>query len=214
MGARGRLVDYIARKFNLDLSAELPIRIPNTNRETLAELFHELGYKEGVEVGVWAGDYSRLICSKNPGVKLHCVDAWLRYPGYRDFVNPGSYAAAEAHTREILAPFGCDIIKAWSLDAVKQFPDRSLDFVYIDANHDIRHVIDDLSEWSNKVRHGGILAGHDYYTPGNPNRRCHVVLALNAYCAAWRVNPWFVLGRDTALPGELRDRERSWFIPL
>ena len=48
------------------------------------------------------------------------------------------------------------------MDAVKDFADRSLDFVYIDANHEPQFVEEDIREWSKKVKVGGIVSGHDY----------------------------------------------------
>jgi len=192
----------------------MPIMIPNTDRISLARLFRRLGFKEGAEIGVQAGAYSKIICKKNPGIKMHCVDLWEKYPGYVDFVSPGAYVAHEKKAREVLAPYNCNLIKKYSMDAVKDFPDRSLDFVYIDANHDVRHVIDDITEWSNKIKKGGIICGHDYSISSRRHSRTHVVYALQAYATAWKINPWFVLGREERLPGEKRDSPRSWFFVI
>ena len=49
-----------------------------------------------------------------------------------------------------------------SLDAVNAFLDASLDFVYIDANHEFSVVLQDIRAWFAKVKPDGILAGHDY----------------------------------------------------
>ena len=40
--------------------------------------------------------------------------------------------------------------------------DRSLDLLFIDALHDYESVRDDISYWQPKVKHGGIICGHDY----------------------------------------------------
>ena len=48
------------------------------------------------------------------------------------------------------------------MDAVKDFKDESLDFVYIDANHGYESTKEDIREWSKKVKKGGIVSGHDY----------------------------------------------------
>ncbi len=205
-------LDYIVKKFNLDLSQPMPIIIPNTDRVSLARIFMRLGFKEGAEIGVQEGAYSRIICENNPGVKLHCIDSWEKYPGYTDFVTREKFPAFEKRAREILAPYNCNLIKKYSMDAVKDFPDRSLDFVYIDANHDIRHVIDDITEWSNKIKKGGIISGHDYFISKRRHPKAHIVYALQAYTAAWKINPWFVLGREEKLSGEKRDDPRSWFF--
>lgn len=53
------------------------------------------------------------------------------------------------------------IVSADSAEAAKSFPDASLDFVFIDANHEDDAVRRDISAWLPKVKPGGILAGHD-----------------------------------------------------
>ena len=97
------------------------------------------------------------------------------------------------------------------MDALKDFENRSLDFVYIDANHDVQHVMEDIAGWINKVKKGGILAGHDFEPPKNARSHGHVTFAVPAFAEAWHINPWFILGSDTRLPGEIRDSARTWF---
>ena len=62
------------------------------------------------------------------------------------------------------------------MDAVKFFDDKSLDFVYIDGNHEYSYVMEDLIFWFEKVKINGIMAGHDF---GN---REGVYSAVNAWC--------------------------------
>lgn len=204
-------INYIVEKFNLDLNQEMPIMIPNTDRGSLARLFMRLRFKEGAEIGVQAGDYSKVLCENIPEVKLHCVDPWEKYPGYTDFVNMSTYIAHERKAREVLVPYKCNITKKYSMDAVKDFPDRSLDFVYLDANHDVRHVIEDITEWSKKIKKGGVISGHDYFA-SHKYPKVHVIYALRAYTESWKISPWFVLGREKKIPGESREPHRSWFF--
>ena len=56
-------------------------------------------------------------------------------------------------------------IRKKSMEAVKDFQDRSLDAVYIDAEHDEESVREDIKEWRKKIKFGGYLCGHDYYLP-------------------------------------------------
>ena len=49
-----------------------------------------------------------------------------------------------------------------SVDVARRFENGSVDFVFIDAAHDYESVIDDVTAWLQKVRPGGIIAGHDY----------------------------------------------------
>jgi len=48
------------------------------------------------------------------------------------------------------------------MEAVRDFPEESLDFVHIDANHDYDYFMPDLIEWNKRVKVGGIVSGHDY----------------------------------------------------
>ncbi len=51
-----------------------------------------------------------------------------------------------------------------SENAVVQFADSSLDFVFIDGNHTYPAVKNDIKLWTPKIRSGGILSGDDYNT--------------------------------------------------
>lgn len=56
-------------------------------------------------------------------------------------------------------------IRKKSMEAVRDFQDRSLDAVYIDGEHDEESVREDIREWRKKIKFGGYLMGHDYYLP-------------------------------------------------
>src|SRR3990167_5601215 len=56
-------------------------------------------------------------------------------------------------------------IRKSSIEAVKDFKDRSLDAVYIDAEHDEESIRQDIKTWRPKIKFGGYLSGHDYYLP-------------------------------------------------
>lgn len=57
------------------------------------------------------------------------------------------------------------LIRLPSVIAARAFPERSVDLVLIDGNHDYDFVLADLSAWWPKVRDGGVLAGDDYCEP-------------------------------------------------
>ena len=46
------------------------------------------------------------------------------------------------------------------------FPLTKLDFIFIDGDHSYERCYEDLNLWYNKVRPGGIFAGHDFSLPG------------------------------------------------
>ena len=61
-----------------------------------------------------------------------------------------------------------DTLICQSWDAASQFEDKSLDFVFLDADHVYESIIRDLKAWVPKIKPGGIIAGHDYcdFHPG------------------------------------------------
>lgn len=187
------------------------IDIPNTDRETLSQFFAFMGSKQGVEIGVEQGGYAEILCKHNPDCDVIGVDAWAPYKGYRDHVTLEKLERFLAATKERLAPYKWRPIRAFSVDAAAQFKDRSLDWVYIDGNHNFINVAKDLDAWIPKVRKGGIISGHDFVRKPKRFYQCHVVEVVTGYTAAYHIKPWFVLGSKNVVEGQKRDKPRSFF---
>lgn len=200
-------------RFNLPVDEQrgMPIEIPNIGRDGFASVLAELGFNKGAEIGVEQGVYSETLCKANPDLHLICVDAWKAYRGYRDHTTQEKLDRFYQTTLDRLKPYNCTIIRKFSMDALAEVPDRSLDFVYIDANHDLKNCVQDIHEWSKKVKIGGIIAGHDYAEQKKPSNM-HVYEALQAYTRAYAIRPWFVLGTKAIVEGVIRDEARSWFF--
>ena len=182
---------YITKKFTADLTTKSPIKLTNINRTTMAQTLNELGYKVGAEIGVAEGYHAKILCDEIPDLKLYCVDVWQKYPGYSEYEGIEDIYK-EAKTR--LARYNCTLIKKFSKDAAQNFDDNSLDFVYIDAAHDFENVAIDVSEWSKKVRVGGIVFGHDF-----KRSKRHIVDVkdvIPGFCYAKGISPWFELAND------------------
>lgn len=188
-------LEYILKKFGYSYRPflELPVEIPEFDRNKLASLFHELGFKSGAEIGVEQGVYSDVLLRENPDLFLYLVDAWQVYKGYRDHTRQDKLNKYMEITVERLVPYSSRymIIRNFSMEAIKSIADESLDFVYIDANHDFKHVTEDIFEWSKKVRKGGIVSGHDYYIENIPSH-VHVPYVLQGYTKAYNISPWFI----------------------
>lgn len=205
-------LNYILEKFHLDIEhRKSPIEIPNFGRDNLAELFNELGFRIGVELGVEQGLYSEVLCKANPNMQLYSVDAWASYQGYRDHKSQEKLDGFYEDAKDRLAPYSnCHIMRRFSAEAVSYFENKSLDFVYIDANHEFYWFLQDLRDWLPKVRKGGIICGHDYIESTRNDSRNHVIPALHGFTHAYRIHPWFVLGRKRCPDTEIRDKTRSW----
>lgn len=154
-------------------------------RDHLAELFYEVGYTVGAEIGVRYGRYSKIMCQKNPNLLLYCIDGWHPYDGGKYHKNKQDRIYSRAV--KTLQPFNTKIIRKKSLDALGDIEDESLDFVYIDADHTFDAAMMDIICWSAKVRSNGIVAVHDYYS-GEKG----VMNAVDAYTHSHRILPWYV----------------------
>lgn len=205
---------YILAKYNsVNKLNDRIVEIPNTNRETLAHLLAELKLNFGVEMGVECGIYSEVLCKANPNIDLISVDAWTAYKGYRDHVSQSKLDGFMEITKKRLEPYNARVVKGFSMDIVKRFEDKSLDFVYIDGNHEYQQTVNDIAEWHKKVKVGGIVAGHDYVLRKGKGYLMHVPYAVNGWCDSYHINPLFLLGRknDQKPPEGIRDTSRSWF---
>lgn len=206
----------ILNRFNIDIrdGQKMPIEIPNFGRDQLADLLAEMGLNKGAEIGTEQGVYAEKLLKANPKLHLSCVDAWTAYRGYRDHTRQAKLDNFYEITQARLMPYRWhyQLIRAFSMDALQQFEDNSLDFVYIDANHDFINVTQDVYHWSKKVRVGGIVAGHDYVKRKDEAAHVHVKQVMHGYTDAYNIKPWFVLGKDAKVEGEIRDSSRSWMF--
>ena len=189
-GSEKDATEFLERKFARRMPQPSPIRCPQFKRKDLANIFRALGYTRGAEIGVREGQYSEHLCKVIPGLELMCVDLWDAYYHF------GSDVGAKTHKTalEKLEPYNTTFIKQPSMDAVRDVPDESLDFVYIDADHRFDFVMQDIIEWSKKVRPGGIVSGHDYYR----FRNAGVVPAVDVYTHNHYINEWYITDEKEA----------------
>tara|TARA_B100001113_G_C21049810_1_gene596209 strand:- start:150 stop:929 length:780 start_codon:yes stop_codon:yes gene_type:complete len=117
----------------------------------------------GVEVGVYKGHFSEHLLKTWNGI-LYMVDPWRPLDNYVDESNAKD--RYENINETIKNIDGYDdrgrMMRMTSYQASKMFPDNSLDFVYIDANHNYESVKEDLKVWYPKVKKDGYLFGDDY----------------------------------------------------
>lgn len=165
----------------------------------------------GAEVGVAAGAYSERLMQAKPDLRLYGVDPHTTYAEYKDYALKSTMQKLEddAHARLDKYP-SYTFVKKFSMDAVKDFDDESLDFVYIDANHEDPWVTQDITEWSKKVRKGGVVAGHDYARVRAIADRYDVIKAVTKYAQdnGIQIYVWGLESKED--PTLIRDNIRSW----
>ena len=182
--------------------------LKGNTRQDLPQFFVDMGFKVGAEIGVDKGAYTEKLCKA--GLKIYAVDPWKMYGDYNHPRGQKRLDFLHEHTQRVVAPYNCHIIRKESMDAILDFEDESLDFVYIDGNHKFRYVAEDLFEWAKKVRVGGVVSGHDYVQASSTWDACHVKHVVNAYVAAFHIPSWYLTDRNPRIPGDINTQSWLW----
>lgn len=170
----------------------------------------------GVEIGVAGAHFSKNIIRYWPSVRtLYLVDLWKHQEtGYNDGCNLSDDKQEERY-QGVIKYFKDNqrvkVIRDWSHVAAEMFFNNYFDFIYIDANHSYEGCKKDLLCWGSKIKHDGILAGHDYAI-GPEDRYC-VKKAVDEYAKNNFLDSF--LGETS----EKFDRDgnfegKSWFIMM
>jgi hypothetical protein len=115
--------------------------------------------KVGIEIGVGEGNFSNSILVNTNIKKLYSIDIWE----LNEF-NPdpnGSYNRVLNRFKEFISEGRSECIKSDSKNCIDRFKDESIDFIYIDGDHNYEGVMNDLKYYS-KLKPGGIICGHDF----------------------------------------------------
>ena len=118
-----------------------------------------------VEIGSFLGKSAHALLSGCNG-PVTCIDSW----GILPWIENDSQETADARFNQFLdntKEFPFRIVKRTSsMDAVKCYPDKSVDMVWIDGDHARKSVVDDVTAWLSKARK--MICGHDYNFWGWP----------------------------------------------
>jgi len=123
-------------------------------------------FQEGshfVEIGSWLGKSTSYmaveIANSFKKIKFDAIDTWesigiyeIEKDPYNKFLNN-------------IKPVGNYInpIRGKSEEISKNYEDNSLDFIFIDADHEYSSVKKDIECWYPKLKNGGYIGGHDYF---------------------------------------------------
>ena len=125
-----------------------------------------------VEIGTWEGGFSLELLKQTNCRKLYCVDPYKHfdegeYPDGMNLLTQAQFDKKYEDTKRLFSTFGdrVEFLRMESAEASKLFGDESIDFVYIDGNHDYKYVLSDIINWYPKIKKsGGWLCGDDIYS--------------------------------------------------
>jgi hypothetical protein len=151
--------------------------IPNfRTRDEIPAILEKEKLKVGVEVGVQRGHYAAIVLTTWKSCQEYwLVDLWKQQKSYLDYANVDNneqeqiYKEALDNTKQW--PF-VKVCRNYTTICAERFSDNYFDWIYVDARHDRKGVLDDLKAYWPKLRAGGLMMGHDYVTQdeiGNQN---------------------------------------------
>lgn len=129
------------------------------------------GPVHGTEVGVFTGKLSQDLLSR-PDLHLTMIDPWAHNPS-PEYHATGDFHKGFApcdwqdtmkslHTRLAFAKDRTIFKKGFSYNELPTLKNRSMDFIFLDGDHSLKGVTEDLAQSFPKIKPGGWLCGHDY----------------------------------------------------
>lgn len=117
------------------------------------------------EIGVFKGDFAEFILKMEPS-ELHLVDPWISIMDVPARWHAIAQEDMDNIKQDVIDRFSADsrvnIISKYSIDALDDIEDNSLDWIYLDANHSYSFAQQDLENWWLKLKAGGFLCGNAY----------------------------------------------------
>lgn len=134
-------------------------------RRVWKDFMEKYGCQKIAELGVYEGVNFNLMINHNPEVAVG-VDMWIDdgvisrndCACSQERFN-GMYNSVMESVKD--KPF-VKIMRMYTVDAAKFFPDEYFDLIYIDADHTYEGCKADLEAWWPKMKKGGFFTGDDY----------------------------------------------------
>lgn len=156
-------------------------------REQLLEIIPKNSI--GVEIGVFKGDFSRIIFQTINPKLFYLIDPWEgkiesgdKNGNNIEYID-GNHYYINNIIKEFLFYPQIKILKHYS-DIINLFPNNYLDWIYIDGAHDYSTVKHDLISSYPKIKQNGYIMGHDYTINMFPG----LVKAVDEFCLEYNLN--------------------------
>ncbi len=166
--------------------------------KSLYDILKDRPHKIGCEIGVHTGLMPARLMKELPIIqRYYVIDPWESYVKYdgQIYRKPG-YKTANTWDKAIMEFFKNTykykhkilLLRMTSIEASSHIEDESLDWVFIDANHQYKYIKENLSLWEPKVKKGGIVSGHDYNNPKEKGKGWGITKAVNEFVPRSKLN--------------------------
>lgn len=117
-----------------------------------------------IEIGCHMGESTMMIASTDIFKTIYAIDP---YKGEEKFNKIEGHSWEDIKKEFFINTRHFDNIKLiedYSYNVVDNFEDKSIDFIYIDGEHDYESVKKDIELYLPKLKDSGIIGGHDFST--------------------------------------------------
>ena len=117
---------------------------------------------KAIEIGAYSGEGTVVLAKYF--IEVLAIDPWLNGYDINDRASQQCpmkfvFDAFQERTKGLSNVM---FSRGKSLDALEFVEDESCDLIYIDGDHRYEGVLADIKGWRNKLKDGGIMAGHDW----------------------------------------------------
>ena len=130
------------------------------------------------EIGVFRGDFTRLLVHNLKPSKLHLVDPW--YLQGKDWEWEHENKSTIRALTAIMNEYESELVSgqivlnvAFDQDLLPTLPDAYFDWIYLDTTHEYAQTKQELQLLQQKVKPSGVIAGDDWQP--DPRHRHHGV---------------------------------------
>ena len=151
-----------------ELLRAFPLPIPVLERRNdIAALLEREKLMVGAELGVLQGAFAAHTLANWPSAMQYVlVDLWAPQENYKDLANAdnGVQETRLSEAKAATAPWAEKVMvcRNFTTACAARFPRGHFDYVYVDARHDRKGVLEDLQAWWPLVRPDGLVCGHDF----------------------------------------------------
>lgn len=133
----------------------------------LVNMINKHSFTIGAEIGVATGITTVHVLDECPTLeRLAVVDIWKPVAPLNHKEGWGRNDMEDVFRTKFQEDPRIDIFKGLSWEMAEEVKDNILDFIFIDAGHDYKSVKKDIQAWTDKLKIGGLMSGHDINLKG------------------------------------------------
>lgn len=133
--------------------------------EDIPQLLSNFTSPVGIEIGTHLGHTTKYLLEKISDLTLHGIDPYSDYTDWNgQYYGVSNKQAEYSNFIDSLSPYLYRYFhhRKTSDEAVDEFEDESLDFIFIDGLHTYDQVLKDCYNYYPKLKKSGLFCGHDY----------------------------------------------------